>query len=744
MKKIVFIIACICMMTNAMAQQNQVRKKVAVVLSGGGAKGMAHIGVLKVLERAGIPVDIITGTSMGSIIGGLYASGHSAQYIDSIVRCQNWGYVLSDREDLRRQSIKEREQQNTYAFSRNFNLHTKLAEGSGGFIIGKNINSLLNNLTTPYNDSIDFKNLPIPFACVATNIVDNTEHVFHSGVLAVAMRASMAIPGVFSPVRMGDKVLVDGGLRNNFPADIAKEMGADLIIGVTVQGKPKTAEELGSAASVLGQIVDVNCKNKYDDNLAITDIPIRVNTAGYGSASFSTNAIDTLIRRGEEAAMEHWDEIVEMAKEIGVYNVQHRQTVSKPQPDETQRQRLGDIRYINMTPTDESFIRTKFHLKEGDSIDVEKAEQITTAIRLDLFYQNADYRIEPNAIDCEDGTKAARLILLADKKKSSRLNLGIRFDNEEMVALQANGEFPIHSKMPMQMDYTLRLGKRILARANLDFHPRSFMEQNVSFTFRHNDINIYEYGDKSFNLTYNRYNLMILPVNFNIRNFNVNMGVAWDYYRYRNLLVDRQPEHQFDMPSNQHIFSYQAKVEYNSEDDWFFPTRGARFNARFAYYTDNFATLDDETGTREYFASWRKSFPIGRMVTIQPMLYGRVLEGNATPFIIRNVIGGEWFGHYVEAQMPFAGMGYVEQAWDKFFAAQAQAQLRLTENNYVLFRFVAAQDADEFNDIFEHKTMIGTSLSYYYKTMLGPLGATVGWSSVTEKPLFYINLGYVF
>lgn len=744
MKRIVFIIACLWMTTSIMAQQNPSRKKVAVVLSGGGAKGMAHIGVLKVLERAGIPVDIITGTSMGSIIGGLYASGRSAENIDSIVRRQNWGYVLSDREDLRRQSLKEREQQNTYAFSRNFNLQTKLAEGSGGFIIGKNINSLLNAMTTPYNDSIDFNRLPIPFACVATNIIDNTEYVFRSGVLAVAMRASMAIPGVFSPVRLGDKVLVDGGLRNNYPADIAREMGADLIIGVTVQGKPKTAEELGSTGSILGQIIDVNCKNKYDDNLAITDIPIQVNTSGYGSASFSTNAIDTLIRRGEEAAMEHWDEILKMAQELGVDNTHRQQTARKPEPELAKRQRIGDIRYINMTPTDELFIRTKFRLKEGDSIDVERAEQITTAIRLDLLYQNADYRIEPNAIDCEDGTKAARLILLADQKKSSRLNLGIRFDNEEMVALQANGEFPIRSKMPMQMDYTLRLGKRIMARANLDFHPRSFMEQNVSFTFRHNDINIYEYGDKSFNLTYNRYNLMALPINFNVRNFNVNIGAAWDYYNYRNLLVDRQPEHQFDMPSNQHLFSYQGKVEYNSEDDWFFPTRGARFNARFAYYTDNFATLDDETGTREYFASWRKSFPIGSMVTLQPMLYGRVLEGNATPFILRNAIGGEWFGHYVESNMPFAGMGYVEQAWDKFFAAQVQSQLRLTENNYVLFRFVAAQDANKFKHIFDHHTMIGTSLSYYYKTMFGPLGATVGWSNVTEKPLFYINLGYVF
>ena len=121
---------------------------------------------------------------------------------------------------------------------------------------------LFDRLTAGYTDSISFDSLPIPFACVATNIVDNTEYDFHSGRLALAMRTSMSIPAVFSPVRLGDKVLVDGGLRNNYPADIAKAMGADYVIGVTVQGSPRTADDINSNASVIGQIIDVNCKNK--------------------------------------------------------------------------------------------------------------------------------------------------------------------------------------------------------------------------------------------------------------------------------------------------------------------------------------------------------------------------------------------------------------------------------------------------------------------------------------------------
>ena len=212
-------------------------KKVAVVLSGGGAKGMAHIGALRVIERAGIPIDIITGTSMGSIVGGLYSLGYDSERLDSMVRLQDWTLLLSDRQSLRSPFLNERRMQNTYALSKTFILDDKgIASNMGGVIEGKNLARLFGALTAGIPDSVDFNTLPIPFACVATNIIDNTEYDFHSGSLAEAMRASMSIPAVFTPIRKGDMLLVDGGLRNNYPADIAKQMGADVIIGVTVQG----------------------------------------------------------------------------------------------------------------------------------------------------------------------------------------------------------------------------------------------------------------------------------------------------------------------------------------------------------------------------------------------------------------------------------------------------------------------------------------------------------------------------
>ncbi|WP_084607813.1 patatin-like phospholipase family protein [Prevotella dentasini] len=301
-----------------LSAQTPERKKVAVVLCGGGAKGVAHIGVLKVLEKAGIPIDMITGTSMGSLVGGLYAIGYDAGQLDSIVQMQDWGMLLSDKADLTHQSIDDRRKQNTYIISRELSFRGNSLAETGGIIQGKNLSLLFDKLTAGYRDSVDFNRLPIPFACVATDIVDNSEVVWHSGILAQAMRSSMSIPAAFAPVRVGDRVLVDGGLRNNFPVDVARQMGADYVIGVTLSGRGRTADELSNGASVLGQIIDVNCKNKYDENIAATDILIQCNTEGYSAASFFPRAIDTLMVRGEQEAMKHWDKLMALKRLLGL------------------------------------------------------------------------------------------------------------------------------------------------------------------------------------------------------------------------------------------------------------------------------------------------------------------------------------------------------------------------------------------------------------------------------------------
>ena len=715
--------------------------KVAVVLSGGGAKGMAHIGVLKVLERAGIPINIITGTSMGSIVGGMYACGHHADELDSVVRAQDWSFVLSDREDLRHQSLREREKQNTYAYSSGLSFSKKRNSEGGGFILGKNIASLFDAYTAPYNDSIDFNTLPIPFACVATDVVDYSEKVYHRGVLSRAMRASMSIPAAFAPVRKDSMVLVDGGLVNNFPADVAKEMGATYIIGVSVQSELKKASELNSTSSILLQVIDHNCKRKLEENLKITDLLIQVNTKGYSSASFSNNAVDTLIRRGEEAAMQHWDEIIALRDKLGItpkdttaFTITHTLPLTKT------RYQIRELEFQHMTKSDESYIRKKFRLHVGDSIDMERADIIATSIRQDTYYRSASFRIQNNPNEA-----SAKVLFIAGPRRGKQLNIGVRFDNEEAVALQANAELPIYTKVPMDMEMTVRLGKRMMARADWSLHPLSFFRPTLSYIFRNNDIDFYDYGDKAYSMNYNQHTVKLTLFNFNVRNFNISIGANWDYYDYHSMLIDRLPEHIADgTTEDKGMVSYEGKVWYDSEDDWHFPNRGARFLAKYAYHSDNFITLDGKVGIREYGGMWRMTFPLNSNFSIQPMLYGRLVFTDNVPFVISNVMGGEWHGPYFEQQLPFPGVGNLQLAWDKMLACQLQAQYKPTSNNVILMRFGAGQDAQELKVIFKKKTMLGGSLSYYFKTMFGPMGGSIGYSNLTKKFYYYVNLGFVF
>ena len=749
MKKILLMIVAVLMVSTVSAQTDSTavkRKKVGVVLSGGGAKGMAHIGVLKVLEKAGIPVDVVTGTSIGSIVGGLYAIGYNAHSLDSMVRTQDWTYVITDKEDLRNQSLLDRKKNNTYLFSTGLTFG-KRDRGAGGLIRGKNLAELFQKLFVGYTDSLDFnKDLKIPFACVATNIMDNSEVVFHSGRLPQAIRASMSIPAAFSPVRLGDMVLVDGGLKNNYPVDVARGMGAEVVIGVTLNGKPKTAEDITGTMKIVGQIIDVNCVNKYDENKAITDLWMNVDPHGYSTASFTSEAIDSLIRYGEEEAMRHWDDIIALKKLIGIDD-SFRPTIYYPlRPDAmTERQHITGFTFENMTPQAERFLKNKFHLNQTDSIDAKLEQELTTSMRMDLFYQTAECQLIPQG----DGV---RVVLSAGERKSLQFHAGVRYDTEENAAILLGLDIPLKTAIPVETDITLRLGKRVMARGEITIHPRSFTRPTFSYTFHRNDVDVYTNGDLDYNIRYNQLQAEFLPINFDLRHFNLQMGLRWDFLHYRNKLGSESAKEV--TLKNQHFFSYRARLAFNSEDNWNFPSRGARFNAEYAYLTNNFAKLDvidadgnkqgKTTGMSDVNANWRMSFTIGSRFTIQPMIYGRLLFGSFVPAVFGNTIGGEWFGHYIEQQMPFAGIGNIEYVRQQFVAAQLQAQERIGKSNYVLLRVAAGQQSEKLKEIFDYRTLAGAQIAYYYDTIFGPVGATLGYSNHTKKGYFFINLGYFF
>lgn len=326
------MLACLCLVISVttFAQQSE-RKKVGVVLSGGGAKGAAHAKALKVIEEAGIPIDYIAGTSIGSLVGGMYASGYNADQIDSIIRSQKWSTLLTDKSERKDVSLAMRERIDNHILSMKFD-KSPFEIIEGGVLKGYNVAKLLTEITADTPDSMSFNDLKIPFACVATNIVTGEEVDMHSGVLAECMRASMAIPSVFSPVVKGDQILIDGGSSNNYPADLLRKMGADYVIGVDLADGYLPFEKLNTSQAIAAQLLEMLCQKKHEENVAITDVYIKVNVAGYSASSFNNVAIDTLMNRGEVAARAKWDELIALREKLGLKHP-HPAPMARPMPE---------------------------------------------------------------------------------------------------------------------------------------------------------------------------------------------------------------------------------------------------------------------------------------------------------------------------------------------------------------------------------------------------------------------------
>ena len=712
------------------------RKKVGVVLSGGGAKGMAHIKALKVIEEAGIPIDYIAGTSMGAIVGGLYAIGYTPEQLDSMVRKQDWTFLLSDRIKRSAMSLTDRERSEKYTVSIPFTKTPKDA-ATGGIMKGQNLANLFSDLTVGYHDSIDFNKLPIPFACVAANVVNGEQIVFHDGILSTAMRASMAIPGVFTPVRQDSMVLVDGGIVNNYPADVVKAMGADIIIGVDVQNALKKADKLNSVPDILGQIVDITCQSNHEKNVDLTDTYIRVNVDGYSSASFTPAAIDTLMRRGEEAAKDQWSSLLALKKKIGIaedYTPKQHGPYSSLSNARTVY--VTDISFSGVEVDDKKWLMKKCKLEENSDISTQQIEQALYQLRGSQSYSSASYTLK-------ETPEGYHLNFLLQEKYERRINLGIRFDSEEIASLLVNATADLKTRIPSRLALTGRLGKRYAARIDYTLEPMQQRNFNFSYMFQYNDINIYEEGDRAYNTTY-KYHLA--EFGFSdvwYKNFRFGLGLRFEYYKYKDFLY-KKPEISDLKVESEHFLSYFAQVQYNTYDKGHFPSKGSDFRAAYSLYTDNMAQYNEHAPFSALNASWASVIPVTRRFAVIPSIYGRILIGRDFPYPLQNAIGGDIPGFYIPQQLPFAGVTNLELMDNTVMIASIKFRQRMGAIHYLTLTGNYGLTDSNFFDILKGKQLFGISAGYGMDSIFGPLEISLGYSNQTDKGSCFVNLGYYF
>ncbi len=371
-------------------QADPIRPRIGLVLGGGGARGAAHIGVLKELERQRIPVDVIAGTSMGAIVGGLYASGKSAADLEDLVSSLDWAGALSDKPG--REDLSFRRKQDDAQFPIDFEVGVRGTDLvlPKGVVQGQKLDVLLRELTIHTAHIDNFDDLPIPFRAIASDIERGEAYVMSKGDLAASIRASMSVPGVFAPVLIDDRLLVDGGIIGNLPIDVMQQMGVDVVIAVDVEFPLYSREELGSALTISEQMLTILIRKetlRQIDRLGARDVMIRPELGTYASTNFG-DIVDT-IEPGVAAARAQTDKLRAIAVDETTYDVyQARRTAALESND-----RLAFVRVIHDGKLAPAVIESRLSVKAGDPIDPQTLAANADRLYGLQLYEHVGYRL---------------------------------------------------------------------------------------------------------------------------------------------------------------------------------------------------------------------------------------------------------------------------------------------------------------------------------------------------------------
>ncbi|MGB0391697.1 MAG: patatin-like phospholipase family protein, partial [Salibacteraceae bacterium] len=366
--------------------------KIGLVLSGGGALGLAHIGVLKVLEEKGIRPDFVVGTSMGSIVGGLYALGYTPEEIEEFVVNADWEEILSKNIPLNFVVTEEKYDYGRYLIDFPFkNGKPKLPSG---LIEGQLLTEALIEYTWSGTNYSSFDEFPIPFRCVGTDVSNGNEIIFKDGSLALAMRSSMAIPTVFTPVGLDSTLVVDGGVVNNFPVDIAQEMGADYIIGVNVTSGFKNAHDIDNMVGILYQIAMLPSNEKLEEHIKLTDVYIHPDVSNFSASDFK-KAIE-IIATGEDMARKNINLFDSL---INVANYSSQPVVRKVIPP-VDSIFVSQINYHSANPKKNDFhLFEKLEREPNNILNLKSYKTDTRFLYGTLKYKNINYWAHPDTLN---------------------------------------------------------------------------------------------------------------------------------------------------------------------------------------------------------------------------------------------------------------------------------------------------------------------------------------------------------
>ena len=762
------------------------RPKVGLVLSGGGAKGAAHIGVLKYIEEAGIPIDYIAGTSMGSIVGGMYALGYTSDEILDIISDVDWDRLISNKVDRQEISYDSKSRSRTQIITVPFSLETDTEELQSrsfknslptGIVSGDNLLNLFNSLSVGYSDPIDFNDLPIPFLCIATNVINGEADVLNKGVFSNSLRASMAIPILFDPIKIDDTLYADGGLVNNFPAENCRAMGADYIIGVSMSpGLETDPQNLSSILSQVKQLKEIITDKEFENYHKQCDIFISPDLKGVGMLSFDAESVARITASGYEAASSQ-AEAFQALKELIYAGTDQQETVCTS--EKKARNILKEqvlISRIDLEGVEgyiEKWMRRRCTVKVGDHVYKEDIDKSVSIYYGTGNYDSITYTLHEDS-SSEDGYILKFKFV---ENPPHDVGLGFRFDSQDMLSVLFRLGLNSNRINGLKSDISTKLGSNQWLKANLSYGHLLYPRINLSYNFRNSELDAYDMDELVMNMKFLQHKFRFyLSENYS-RTISLGAGIEADFISPRKVmyLYHDANDRDYDVVNTFGSFAY---IHYDNLNKVNFPTRGATGKVDFTWKDMIYSGNGSNTlGLGSVVFGFEGYVPVieDRLVLV-PQIYGSFLFGSGAtngltdswnPVFngpvpaypsMNNIIGGAEMGRYIDQQLPFIGVNNISLAFNNVAIARTDVRTRLFKNHYLtamvnyarssvnMDNFFKKADDLQWSDLYDYNASNwwGAGLRYSIDTKIGPLNFDISSSNISRNVNLYFSLGYYF
>ena len=726
-------------------EANSKRPSVGLVFSGGGAKGWAYIGLLRVIQEAGLPIDYIAGASAGSIVGGFYALGYHPDTMEMLIREQNWDALMQDEIDRKYIDYEDKIYGNRYIFSlpikkKKIGLNASLYEG-------QNIDLLLNRYySVAYKDTL-FKNFQTPFICIATNLLTGDEEVLNSGYLPQAIRSSMSIPGYFAPTEYQGKLLVDGGVVDNYPVVPLKELGVDIIVGADVQsGDKRTKEDLDNLATIIDQLIGFHRQPANIKGREETDLYIHMKMR-YNMMDFDN--YDSIISFGQQVANDHFDELKALADSLNAIEFKPVKTYNTIPLDSVF---IDDIKYTGYDKMPRSYLESYFGDFKGEKIAISDLETAINYAYGSGFFKSVFYELEYE-------NKKTNLIIKIQDSDPGSLSAGIHYDTDYKGAILLNlgvrNLFVKRSKLFID----LSLGNYPLLRGLYVIENGSKPGIGLDLSFYNFEFATYTGDQKNNEWNFNNFSgSLFIPVTIKNK-FGLKVGFEYQYFKFNQTVVTDSVAAGYDTYSSfgQLYFDYGG----DTRDKNYFPTRGSLVKFR-AFYKLPFSkdwnkTLFDNSII--FYLKYAQNIYLTRRFTLQPGLFlGATFNKNGV--ISNNTIGENdgivpvpvqsrfWLGglnkyNYVDTFEPFTGLNFVQSQGLYSGVFRLNLQYNVYKKIYATALFDVGQNQLTWDGFWDTRNiMAGYGLKLSYDSFIGPVELSVMGSNMLPTASVFLSVGY--